>query len=129
MAGIDTSYAVGAHPQSRRRRRLFTWGAILFAVLAGLWVWRVSTRPSIKRVERSLASAGIVRGTSVARVLTVLDSLGAVHSDLSRDQEVAARFGVSSRGIVVSSEVFGAFHFDSAGELESWTITEKHTGL
>jgi hypothetical protein len=111
------------------RRHPWLTGALCAVLLAGaLWAWRESRRPSIEGVRRALAAAGVAQGTPAPRVLAVLDSLGAEHSDVLRDGRVTANFGESWRVLIMYANVFGAFQFDTTGHLVAQHFEEIASG-
>jgi hypothetical protein len=92
------------------------------------WFGRRSVYRTVGSTEGVLATAGIVPGTSISRVLEVLDSLGASHSRVRTDRTVGARLGRSFDDFMIHGDILAEFRFDATGRLTSRTVREVLTG-
>ena len=101
--------------------------ALVLVLVAGWWLVAPHTYMTVREVRASLAAA-IPDGADASRVLAILDSLHAEHSDLVRDSLVTANFGKSWRQGMISAEIFGTFYFDSQRPLLTYKVEEISTG-
>jgi hypothetical protein len=110
-------------------RRWILIGAMLVAVLAAVsWMGRRREYRTVAGVEAVLDGSGVRPGASAERVLEVLDSLQATHSDFVAGGVVTVNFGRSFSDLFVGGAIAGRFQFDTAGRLVSRELEEYLTG-
>ena len=110
-----------------RRRLAWLVGILGLIAIAAWWALGPHTYQTVPQVRAKLR-ATIPDRAPLTRVLAVLDSLHAEHSDLTGDSVVTANFGKSSRQAIVYWEIFGTFIFDSSRTLASYKLEEIGTG-
>jgi len=115
------------HSLNSKRRWLLLVAALVLVLVAGWWLVAPHTYMTVREVRASLAAA-IPDGADASRVLAILDSLHAEHSDLVRDSLVTANFGKSWRQGIISAEIFGTCYFDSQRHLVTDKVEEISTG-
>ena len=81
---------------------------------------------TVQQIEDQLRSRTPI-GASAERVLAVLDSMKAGHSDTSRGV-ISANFGKSYESTPVYGAIYGTFNLDARGQLASYKIEELFTG-
>jgi len=113
-----------------RGKRWFTAAAVVVLVLLAAlnWFTRKRVYRTVESTAAQLDTAQVKRGTSVPRVLAVLDSLHAIHSDLGKDGTIGALFGPSFESGLIHGDIHIEFQFDSTQRLVSRTIREVLTG-
>jgi hypothetical protein len=114
---------------SRRRKWFVAVGIVLLALIAGLsWVGRRRVYRTVAGTEAQLDSAGLTRGVEARRVIAILDSLGAIHSELNADGTIRARIGRSFEDRLIHGDIHTQFRFDSAQRLVARSTREIFTG-
>ena len=113
-----------------RRANWYVGLVVAFVVLLAAvnWAGRRRIYHTVESVGAELDAAGIGRGTPSQRVLAVLDSLNAKHSDLAADGTIGALIGPSSQNALIRGDIRIEFRFDSTQRLVARNIREIFTG-